>query len=97
RLRPAVAGALSGLTFSTLQQRGVLLGVWLAVALLLVPGPGPRPTTARSIRALGWAAAGWVAAVLTALGPAAWHSSLAELVEGTFRHVVSAYAGAFVG
>lgn len=96
-LRPAVAGALAGLSFATQQQRGVFLGVWLAAALLLLPGGGVGRLGLRWLRGIGWTAAGWVPVVLAILGYAAWRSSVGELVHAIFTHVMSAYGPTFVG
>src|SRR5262249_14617600 len=96
RLRPALSGALAGLTFAIQQQRGVFLGVWLAAALLLLP-PSDARRRAGWIRALGWAALGWLLVVGTILGYAAWRSSIGELVEAIFTFVLFAYRPRQVG
>lgn len=97
RLRPALAGALAGLTFSTQQQRGVFLGVWLVAALLLLPGGDAPRAAARWLRALVWAGVGWAAVVTAILGYAVWRSSLALLVQAIFTFVFFAYRPRHLG
>jgi hypothetical protein len=97
RLRPALAGALAGLGFATQQQRGVLLGVWLVVALALLPGLEGARRPGRALRALGWAAVGWMSVVVAILGYALWHCSVRELVDAIFVFVFGGYRRTWVG
>jgi hypothetical protein len=97
RLRPFLAGALAGLSFSTQQQRGVFLGIWLVIALVLLPGGGTAFLRVRAARALAWAATGWAGVVVPIVGYAVWRSSPAEFVRAIFTHVVSVYGPTFVG
>ena len=95
RLRPLLAGAVAGLGFSIQQQRGVLLGVWLAVALACLSGPGRG--VKRWLGALAWAALGWSGVVGAIVGYAVSRSSAAEVVHAVYTHVVSVYGPTFVG
>ena len=94
RLRPAVAGIVAGLAVGTQQQRGALLALWLAIAILLVARHEGRQ---RVLRELGWAAAGGAATVGLVLGVSIWRSSFADVFYATVTFVFTRYSGYHVG
>jgi hypothetical protein len=96
--RVAVAGFLAGLAVSVQQQRGAVLAVWLAAAIVTVvvarDGIGGWR---RAIRAVALAALAAGAATLVVVGHAVARSSAREFLDATVLFVVKGYAPANAG
>lgn len=91
-VRPAVVGALAGLTFCMQQHRGVFLGLWVAsviVAVVYLAPAGDRWRRCR--RQLAWVAAGWFAVTVTVLSYSAWRASIGQVMYATFTFVFDNY------
>lgn len=94
RLRPAIVGALAGLTFCVQQQRGVFLGLWVMSAIVAQEYAAPVGDRWRRCRCqLAWVAAGWFAVTVTVLGYSAWRASIGQVVYATFTFVFDNYYG----
>jgi hypothetical protein len=98
RVRPLVAGLLSGAAVCVQQQRGVFLLVWLVLALPVLAVGFPRGMRWRALGGqLAWALGAAAAVVLVVLGYAAWAASPAVVVESLYGFAAESYGPQHVG